>query len=635
MASAHFTLSNGNILSFFDFVTNDYRDAAFRITAPDGNQVVDQTLLSRLDGDGAQDIIYFEETTGGGFEVYRYAGFDANAGEPLFSVETFDAAGVPTGPVTSSDRFVLFGAQNFDLLNTVRQEGWIQDGTGTFFLNEGGALWINEPYELSTDSAFEAFPFDGTTIIDTQQGFVVAGFQDEATSEPIDPGSLFVSFIDDAIETGTVDPFTASEIQSYADRLNLTDMLLSGNQEFRQYIGGGANGVRFDSIDTLRMDDGHILVVWSGYIADGVGYNAPVVSEGLYAAVVNANGAIEVDPYLLVAGPEADTDGGFGVTGLLYWPRLVGLQDGSFALIHQADTARLNSGDDTIVRHFSADRTALETLRIPDADARDIFVGPGGEVFSLRASAVADEAVLRNVGDAPDQPMNLTGTDGDDILQGGDANDRLDGLAGNDILQGGDGADTLIGGAGNDQIFGGLTDADLRDVVFGGDGNDTIQGGAGNDELRGDAGNDDIAGGAGADTVIGGAGDDVMTGSNFGDLIFGGDGFDFVNGGFGSDRVNGGNGADRFFHVGVAGHGSDWIQDYDAAEGDLLLYGGSATINQFQVNRANTANAGEASVDEAFVIYKPTGQILWALVDGFGNAEINIRIAGVEYDLLA
>ncbi len=222
--------------------------------------------------------------------------------------------------------------------------------------------------------------------------------------------------------------------------------------------------------------------------------------------------------------------------------------------------------------------------------------------------------------------LTLTGTSG---------NDRLDGQAGNDTLDGGDGVDTLIGGEGNDSIIGGTSVNDLRDVLFGGDGNDTIDGGYGNDELRGDAGNDDIAGGFGADTVIGGTGDDVMTGSAFGDLIFGGDGFDFVNGGFGSDRVNGGADGDRFFHLGIADHGSDWIQDYNAAEGDVLVYGGAATRDQFQVNVTNTASAGADGVDEAFVIYRPTGQILWALVDGDGQSEINIRIGGQEFDLLA
>ncbi len=217
----------------------------------------------------------------------------------------------------------------------------------------------------------------------------------------------------------------------------------------------------------------------------------------------------------------------------------------------------------------------------------------------------------------------LNGLDGPDILEGGAGNDILRGDAGNDVLRGGDGADTVNGGAGNDALFGGDSDADLRDVIFGGAGNDRIDGGAGNDSLAGGAGADIIEGGAGADTVIGNAGADVLTGSAFSDLIFGNDGFDFINGGFGSDRVNGGAGADRFFHAGVAGHGSDFIQDYSGTQGDRLVWGGgAASQGQFQVNYATTPNAG-GGTQEAFVIYRPTGQILWALIDG---ADETIRL---------
>ena len=231
------------------------------------------------------------------------------------------------------------------------------------------------------------------------------------------------------------------------------------------------------------------------------------------------------------------------------------------------------------------------------------------------------------------------GTAASEYMLGGAENERLNGADGNDTILGGPGSDTILGGAGNDQLFGmnggNALISDLRDFVSGGDGDDLIKGEAGNDELRGDSGHDTISGGFGVDTVIGGTGDDVLTGSAFSDLVFGGDGNDFVNGGFGSDRINGGNGADRFFHVGVAGHGSDWIQDFDDSAGDVMVFGGSATIDQFQVNVANTPSAGNIGVDEAFVIYRPTGQILWALVDGMANNELTIRINGADFDLLA
>ena len=217
---------------------------------------------------------------------------------------------------------------------------------------------------------------------------------------------------------------------------------------------------------------------------------------------------------------------------------------------------------------------------------------------------------------------------------GGDGADRLTGNSVDNLLSGGDGLDTLIGNAGNDTLIGGTSTGDLRDVLYGGEGADNLDGGYGNDELRGDAGNDTIVGGFGVDDIFGGMGDDQLTGQAWSDLIFGGTGSDFINGGFGYDRVNGGADADRFFHIGIFDHGSDWIQDYTAAQGDVLQFGQAGDVSQFQVNFTETAGAGVAGTEEAFVIYRPTGQILWALVDGAAQSEITLRIAGVDYDLL-
>ncbi len=232
-------------------------------------------------------------------------------------------------------------------------------------------------------------------------------------------------------------------------------------------------------------------------------------------------------------------------------------------------------------------------------------------------------------------PGTLDGLGGDDRLTGSQGNDQLLGQGGNDTLDGGTGNDTLNGGDGNDLIIGGKTEADGRDIVYAGAGHDSVDAGYGNDLVYGQDGNDTIAGGFGADELQGQGGDDVLNGAAYSDLIFGGDGNDFINGGFGHDRVNGGAGADKFYHLGIFNHGSDWVQDYDAAEGDVLLFGqGGADASDFQVNFAHTANAGASGLDEAFIIYEPTNQIVWALVDGAGQDEINLQIGGDVFDLL-
>ena len=228
----------------------------------------------------------------------------------------------------------------------------------------------------------------------------------------------------------------------------------------------------------------------------------------------------------------------------------------------------------------------------------------------------------------------LDGGAGNDTLTGGASDDTLRGDAGNDSLLGGDGVDVLVGGTGDDTLTGGTSEDDLRDLIYAGEGDDLLDGGYGNDELRGDAGGDTIVGGFGVDDIFGGDGNDELTGQAWSDLIFGGAGDDFINGGFGFDRVNGGTGADRFFHLGIADHGSDWIQDYNAAEGDVLHFGQVVGLDQFRVNVVETTGAGTAGVRETFVSYVATGEILWALVDGEAQTQINLLMGGVTYDLL-
>ncbi|PYE82183.1 calcium-binding protein [Pseudoroseicyclus aestuarii] len=286
-----------------------------------------------------------------------------------------------------------------------------------------------------------------------------------------------------------------------------------------------------------------------------------------------------------------------------------------------ADTLDGRAGDDSLSGGAGADLLA-------GGAGEDILAGNegddrlyGGSEDDRLFGGAGDDLIEGNdgadilTGDAGDD--SLSGGAGDDTLWGGPGADRLDGGAGRDLLRAGDGRDILIGGAGDDRLKGGASAADLRDTLYGGAGDDLLDGGHGNDVLHGGTGADALTGGFGSDTLIGNEGADILSGGALSDLLYGNDGFDFFNGGFGFDRMNGGAGPDRFFHLGVADHGSDWIQDYSGAEGDRLVWGGGqAGPARFQVNYADTPRAGAPGVSEAFVIDRATGQILWALVDG-------------------
>ncbi|MFC3615179.1 fasciclin domain-containing protein [Lutimaribacter marinistellae] len=223
--------------------------------------------------------------------------------------------------------------------------------------------------------------------------------------------------------------------------------------------------------------------------------------------------------------------------------------------------------------------------------------------------------------------------DGNDIVLGMAGNDRILGEDGNDMLRGGDGLDILNGGDGDDDIMGG----GLSDTIVAGDGNDTVSGDDGNDLLFGQDGDDVISGGLGSDHVAGQDGNDVLSGGAISDELFGNAGDDFLNGGTGFDRLNGGEGADRFFHAGTESHGTDWIQDFSNGDGDMLIFGGMATADDFVVHSVHTdlpERPGDDAVEEIFVDYQ--GQVIFALVDGAANDAIMLRTAdGTEFDLLS
>ncbi|MCU9836507.1 M10 family metallopeptidase C-terminal domain-containing protein [Ruegeria sp. WL0004] len=324
--------------------------------------------------------------------------------------------------------------------------------------------------------------------------------------------------------------------------------------------------------------------------------------------------------------------------------------DGNDRLFGGGGNDTLDGGAGTDVAVFSYSSTDVRIQRSGDGYLLSTGVEQDLvqriEQFEFSDRSLTEEQIDA-VADSSSGPIGtgnddvLIGTTGNDIIRGLAGNDRIVGDTGNDSLDGGLGTDTLNGGPGDDIIVGGPTVDDLRDVVYAGEGNDSVDAGAGNDLVFGQGGNDTISGGAGVDELQGQDGNDVITGSSFSDLVYGGAGDDFVNGGFGHDRINGGTGADKFFHVGVEGHGSDWVQDYTVAEGDVLLFGNSsATRADFQVNFAHTENAegdrtGNDTVREAFVVYRPTGQIMWALVDGEGQSRIDLQIGTEVFDLLA
>jgi Ca2+-binding RTX toxin-like protein len=151
----------------------------------------------------------------------------------------------------------------------------------------------------------------------------------------------------------------------------------------------------------------------------------------------------------------------------------------------------------------------------------------------------------------------ITGTNGDDELQG-------------TVL-----TDVVWLGAGNDTF----TDLGGDDVICGGAGNDTLSGGDGNDYIDGGGGNDAISGGADADRIQGGGGNDEITPGDGNDVVRAGKGKDYIAEGAGNDKVSGGPAADYVTYLfwdgaikvtaarNVTGAGKDLLANVETIEG--------------------------------------------------------------------
>ena len=184
-----------------------------------------------------------------------------------------------------------------------------------------------------------------------------------------------------------------------------------------------------------------------------------------------------------------------------------------------------------------------------------VNITSNGFAVNLSAIATGNGFTVTDTGAA----TTLTGSSGNDSLNGGSNADTLIGGLGNDVLNGNAGADSMYGGAGNDTYVvdntgdkvydvsapGQLADAGGVDTVKSsvnyslgnfienltltgtlglvGNGNElanVITGTSANDTLNGAAGNDTLIGGAGADMMYGGAGNDTYVVDNTGDKVY-------------------------------------------------------------------------------------------------------------------
>lgn len=258
--------------------------------------------------------------------------------------------------------------------------------------------------------------------------------------------------------------------------------------------------------------------------------------------------------------------------------------------------------------------------------------------------------------------LTLTGTAGDDVLQGGDAYaETILGLAGNDTLYGSAMNDTITGGTGNDILFGGVgydtyyfNQGDGQDVITDTYGDKLIFGagllatlsasGGGSQATVYSFGNgtDKVTVNAGADvsayfTTYGTALADNFTGSIYGDYVYGLAGNDTLIGGAGSDELNGGDGDDIL--DGYALTGTTDEQLYGSDVGDVYIGGkGNDTLNGNVKNDTYYFNLGDGNdvIAEGFYLLNGIWQVSSddVLRFGAGITLASLQLSKLGSDLL-
>ena len=298
--------------------------------------------------------------------------------------------------------------------------------------------------------------FGGNDSIDGRGGFDIAVYIDST-------GPVSVNLADGMASGAGIGTDTLANIEgvhggNFNDTLigNGVDNLLYGDNGDDSLVGAGGN-------DTLRGEGGNdSLDGGSGVDTVDFSDSRANMNVNLTTGVATGEGtdrltAIEI----VLSGSGNDT--------------LVG--DASDNLLSGAggtDSLSGGDGNDSLL----------------GGTGNDVLDGGNGSDWALYTGATAAVTVNLSTGassgahgsDTFISIENIGGSDYNDSLTGSNGDNRIDGGAGNDILIAADGNDTVTGGLGNDSLRGGA-------------GNDVLSGNEGADQLRGEAGDDTLDGG--------------------------------------------------------------------------------------------------------------------------------------------
>jgi Ca2+-binding RTX toxin-like protein len=348
---------------------------------------------------------------------------------------------------------------------------------------------------------------------------------------------------------------------------------LDGGEGDDTLIGGAGN-------DTLigGWGDDTYVIDGPGDVtgeANGQGIDTLVVTGG-YTALTLANGF----EHLQATAPELaavtgnvwsnriETDRGATVVRAGVGNDTVAAGQGNDTLHGEAGNDELDGGTGNDVM---AGGTGWDVYHVDSAGDRTVEADGGGHdhvhawgidwALSAEVEALSLHGMggYRGTGNALDNV--ITGSAGNDTLDGWRGIDRMEGGAGNDVYAVSETLDRVVEemGGGIDTVFAAVSWTLAPWVEHG------VAAGTGAVGLQGNGLGNALTGNAAANALWGMAGADTLRG---------GEGADVLSGGAGADALFGGRGADRFvFTAADAGAGMaarDWLWDLSAAEGDRI-----------------------------------------------------------------
>lgn len=536
--------------NFSDALTGDGMDNA--LNGGDGNDILTGGAGNdRLDGGFGIDTAKYSDATGGVTVSTAVTGTQVVGGglgiDTLISIENLTGGAFNDHLTGDANANVLFGDAGNDTLSGGAGNDILIGGAGDDNLNGGDG----------SDTADYTGATSGLTIsLSITSAQAVGG----------------------GLGSDTLSQIENLQGGDFADTLmgDGNDNILVGGKGDDTLTGGAGNDqlTGGEGIDTVSYADAtssvtvSLTVTGAQSVGGGRGSDTLLEIENILGGGFNDTLTGDASNNILIGGAGNDAlSGSIGIDTLSGGT-------GDDALTGGVGDDNLGGGEGLDTAYYSGLRANYEITALSPTSVRirDLRAGSpdGTDILSDVERAQFSDQWVALIG------ATLTGTSGNDILNGTDFGDTFDvAQGGNDTLAGGSGDDTfnlgaafnagdmVDGGIGNDTLnlsgnYSGqvvVTALTLRDVEtvvlaagnnynlkFEGTGSEThILASAlgtsntltldGSGSLRafratGGAGNDAITGGENTDTLNGGAGDDLLRGGRGNDILMGGDGND-------------------------------------------------------------------------------------------------------------